>query len=173
MHALAPGPRLCASGEELPSAVIAHPGLNETSAPHQIREFLVCVEVPVAREWLRGGRGTAQLRSGGVDREAPTRAQHALTLAKRADRIVKEDEDDGHSESGERLVGERQSLSLRLYHARPRCAIPCEFHHLVAVVEPRHTCARGEGLAQKEPSSASDLEKVGRPPRAPACRGRR
>src|SRR4029450_10907044 len=94
IHALAPGPRLCASDEELPSAVIAHPGLNETSAPHQIREFLVCVEMPVAREGLRGGRGTAQLRSRGVDREASARAQHALTLAKRADRILKEEEDD-------------------------------------------------------------------------------
>jgi hypothetical protein len=56
------GPRQCASGEELTSAVIAHPGLSETSAPYQVREFMVCVEVAVAREWLRGGRGTAQPR---------------------------------------------------------------------------------------------------------------
>jgi hypothetical protein len=34
-------------------------------------------------------------------------AQHALALARHSDRVIEEEEDDEHRDSGERLVGQR------------------------------------------------------------------
>ena len=151
---------LCAGQKELPTAVVADFDVSEASAPRELPEPFVGVEVATARDRLRGGRCSPQLRSGRVHREEPTGAQHASASTKHADRIIEQEEDDGHRDSGERLVRERQRVSGRVDHLRSRRTVACQRHHVLAVVEPGHAGARRERVAEQEAPSAPDLEQV-------------
>src|SRR5262245_12586769 len=90
-----------------------------------------------ARDRLRSGRRSLELRPRRVDRGATAGPQHSAALAKHADRIVEEEEDDRHRDGGERIVLERQALGLPEHDLCTGRVTPRELHHLLTMVEPR------------------------------------